>query len=56
MRVFKDLELVEQLGSGIPRILDHYGKESFSFSENFLSMTFVTKEIATEVDAKVDNK
>ncbi|HKK11028.1 MAG TPA: RNA-binding domain-containing protein, partial [Bacteroidales bacterium] len=24
MRVFKDLELVEQLGSGIPRILEHY--------------------------------
>jgi predicted HTH transcriptional regulator len=36
MRIFKDLELVEQLGSGIPRILEYYGKDSFSFSDNFL--------------------
>ena len=55
MRIFKDLELVEQLGSGIPRILDHYGKESFSFSENFLRMAFVTKELTTKVDDKEDN-
>ena len=45
MRIFKDLELVEQLGSGIPRILDYYGKESFSFSDNFLRMTFVLKKL-----------
>ncbi|MCX6250820.1 MAG: ATP-binding protein [Bacteroidetes bacterium] len=30
----------EQLGSGIPRILRSYPKESFQFSENFLRMTF----------------
>ncbi|MCI5057858.1 MAG: putative DNA binding domain-containing protein [Flavobacteriales bacterium] len=48
MRIFKDLELVEQLGSGIPRILEHYGKESFSFSDNFLRMTFVAKETTVE--------
>lgn len=40
MWVFKDLELVEQLGSGIPRILDHYGKESFIFSDKFLKNDF----------------
>ena len=48
MRIFKDLELVEQLGSGIPRILEHYGKESFVFSDNFLRMTFVAKETVIE--------
>jgi ATP-dependent DNA helicase RecG len=48
MRIFKDLELVEQLGSGIPRILEHYGKESFSFSDNFLRMTFGTRETAID--------
>lgn len=48
MRIFKDLELVEQLGSGIPRILEHYGKESFSFSDNFLRMNFVAKETTVE--------
>ncbi|QOW09843.1 winged helix-turn-helix transcriptional regulator [Kaistella flava (ex Peng et al. 2021)] len=36
MRIFKDLDLVEQLCSGIPRILQFYKKESFQFSENFL--------------------
>ncbi len=55
MRVFKDLELVEQLGSGIPRILEHYGKESFNFSENFLRMTFMAKETdANKNDEKDD--
>ena len=29
---------VEHLGSGIPRILEVYGKKCFSFSENFLRM------------------
>jgi predicted HTH transcriptional regulator len=40
MRIFKDLEMVEQLGSGIPRILEAYDESSFTFSENFLRMTF----------------
>ncbi len=40
MRVFRDLDLVEHLGSGIPRILRSYGKECFKFTENFLRKTF----------------
>jgi len=40
MRIYKDLELVEQLGSGIPRILESYSKECFKFSDNFLRMSF----------------
>lgn len=44
MRIFKDLDLVEQLGSGIPRILESYGKECFHFSENFLRMVFPSIE------------
>ncbi len=40
MRVFKDLELVEQLGSGIPRILQSYDKSCFRFMDNFLRMSF----------------
>ncbi len=40
MRIFKDLDLVEHLGSGIPRILKVYPKECFKFTENFLRMTF----------------
>jgi predicted HTH transcriptional regulator len=40
MRIFRDLELVEQLGSGIPRILHAYGKESFRFMDNFTRILF----------------
>lgn len=40
MRIYKDLGLVEQLGSGVPRILESYSKECFKFSDNFLRMTF----------------
>ena len=46
MRVFRDLDLVEHLGSGIPRILRSYGKECFKFTENFLRMTFPALEKA----------
>jgi ATP-dependent DNA helicase RecG len=53
MRIYKDLELVEQLGSGIPRILGHYGKESFSFSDNFLRMTFIAKEAVVEEGGQI---
>lgn len=35
MRIFKDLDLVEQLGSGIPRILQAYSKDSFDFLKTF---------------------
>lgn len=40
MRIFKDLELVEHLGSGVPRILQSYGRENFRFLDNFIRMTF----------------
>ena len=42
MRIYKDLELVEQLGSGIPRILEHYDRACFRFTENFMRMVFPT--------------
>jgi len=40
MRVYKDLGMVEQLGSGIPRILRAYSKENFIFMPNFIRMVF----------------
>ena len=40
MCVFKDLDLVEHLGSGVPRILRNYGKECIELIDNFLWMTF----------------
>lgn len=40
MRVFKDLGFVEQLGSGVPRMLKSYGRECFHFMPNFLRSAF----------------
>jgi predicted HTH transcriptional regulator len=40
MRIYRDVELVEQLGSGVPRILQAYGKSCFRFTQNFLRITF----------------
>jgi len=44
MRIFRDLEMVETLGSGIPRILKAYSKEAFRFTENFTRMRFASAE------------
>ena len=52
-KLTKDLDLVEQLGSGIPRILETYGKACFKFSNNFLRMTF--PKAASDVDDKGAN-
>ena len=54
MRVYRDLELVEQLGSGVPRILESYGKECFRFMENFTRMTFPASEDLTAKGGLVD--
>ena len=58
MRVYRDLELVEQLGSVIPRILESYGPECFLFMDNFTRITFpITKQLISQdglVDGLVD--
>ena len=38
MRVFKDVGLVEQLGSGMSRILKEYDKSIFHISEHFIKV------------------
>lgn len=58
MRIFKDLKLVEQLESGIPRILRFYDKSVFKFSDNFLRITLpkpvsVSLEGEYEVDYEI---
>lgn len=40
MRIYRDLELVESLGSGIPRIISAYGENCFRFTDNFIRITF----------------
>lgn len=44
IRVFKDVELIENIGSGVLRILDTYDKSCFKFMEHFLRVSFKYKE------------
>ena len=44
MRVFKDVGLVEHLGSGMNRILKAYDESIFEFTPNFLVVTFPFEE------------
>lgn len=44
MRVYRDLKFVEQLGSGMNRILQAYPKKIFRFSENFMEVCFEFEE------------
>ena len=39
MRVFRDMEMVEALGSGMTRILHTYGRENFTFGDNFIRIS-----------------
>ncbi len=39
IRVFKDLRLVEQLGTGVRKVLKKYPKEVFEFMDNSLKIT-----------------
>ena len=41
---FRDVELVEHLGSGIPRILQSYPKDVFKFMDNTLRVIFPIEE------------
>ena len=52
MRVFKDVQLVEHIGSGIPRILKKYDRSIFKFTPNFLRVTFAYPEDVSFSDAQ----
>src|SRR5699024_7033255 len=44
IRVFKDVDLIENIGSGVLRILDAYDKSCFKFMDHFLRVTFKYRE------------
>ena len=44
MRIFRDLNFVEQLGTGIQRVLKIYPKEIFEFFSNHIRVTIYFKE------------
>jgi predicted HTH transcriptional regulator len=61
MRIFRDLEIVEHLGSGVPRILNAYGREVFEIRESYVRIILpfakpekaapeVTPEVTPEVE------
>lgn len=50
IRVFKDIDLIENIGSGVLRILDTYDKSCFKFMEHFLRVTFKYRENPFEYD------
>ncbi len=53
MRVFKDLGFVEQLGSGLPRILQAYSEKDFKFTPNFIRLTLQFSPEVKEMLAKM---
>jgi len=53
MRVFKDLDMVEYLGSGMPRILKAYPREAYTFSTHFIRATFPISEEALALEDEV---
>jgi len=61
MRVFKDVGLVEQLGSGMSRILKVYDKDIFHISDHFIKVVFpfsvtgIHRGIDNGTDNGIDN-
>ena len=50
IRIFRDLDLVEQLGSGMNRILRSYDRSIFRISEHFIRVAFPFAESPNEND------
>ena len=56
IRVFKDVDLIENIGSGVLRILDAYDKSCFKFMDHFLRVSFKYKENPFEYDQETTLK
>ena len=50
MRVFHDVEMVEALGSGMPRVLQKYGRKCFVFMHNFIRIVIPFEKENVVVD------
>lgn len=54
MRVFRDMELVENFGSGMRRIMQVYGEEVFKISEHFVRTEFYyDKDVLAKIGSTV---
>ena len=56
MRIFRDLDIVEYLGSGMPRILKVYSRDSYIFTANFIRTVFPAAMKVNEVGKEVSGK
>ncbi|MBQ9427733.1 MAG: winged helix-turn-helix transcriptional regulator [Paludibacteraceae bacterium] len=62
MRVFRDVELVESLGSGMQRIMRKYTKDNFEFGDNYIRMVVpynwvdVQEKVTGKATGKVTEK
>ena len=56
IRVFKNVDLIENIGSGVLRILDAYDKSCFKFMEHFLRVSFKYKENPFKYDDTAKTK
>ena len=58
MRIFSDMDLVEQLGSGMKKILKHCSKEDFEISDHFISvkLSFNKNDTVENKNDTVENK
>ena len=54
--MFRDLEIVEQLGSGVPRILERYGRDVFEIRPNFVRVVFQYEPTSEELSEKTSEK
>jgi predicted HTH transcriptional regulator len=57
MRIFRDLNIVEHLGSGIPRILQAYGREAFEVQDSYLRITLpYSKTQGTQPESRPESR
>lgn len=52
MRVFRDVEMVKSLGSGMYLVLETYSRDCFTFMQNFIRITIPFERIPGHVDKK----
>ena|GEM_PF-4247340 len=55
MRIFRDVELVESLGSGMTRILRAYDRSIFELTPSFLVVTFPLSPMDDDTKDGVDD-
>ena len=55
MRVFRDVDMVESLGSGMKRIMEVYSKKIFIFMDNFIRLTIPFHSYKTSKIVQANN-